>query len=49
MSTSMASPLSAGLSEALQSSQFVAWKKISIAGVVDGVFVDDDELLDGDD
>jgi hypothetical protein len=37
------------LSEASQSSQFVARKRVSTAGVIDGVFVDEDELLEGDD
>lgn len=50
MSTSIESaPASTeDLSEALQSSQLVAWKKLSIAGVVDGVLVDEEELLEGD-
>ena len=51
ISTSIASaPASTeALSDALQSSQLVAWKKLSIGGVVDGVFVDEEELLDGED
>jgi hypothetical protein len=48
ISTSIASALSVGFNEALQSSQFVAWKKMFIAGVLDGVFVADEESLDGD-
>ena len=50
MSTSIASaPASTeALSDALQSSQLVGRKKLSMAGVVDGVFVEEEELLDGE-